>query len=60
MQMNVTKQGKRNVALRFILSKVDKDKISAWNQDLIRLLHIFNVRSLGAVGDPQTQYPLSD
>ena len=54
MQKNVTKQGKRNVALRFILSKVDKDKISAWNQDLIRLLHIFNVRSLGTVGGPRT------
>ena len=44
MQRNVNKQGKRNVALRFILVKADKDKIAAWNQDLVRVLHVFNVR----------------
>ena len=31
MQKNLVKQGKRNVFVRFILSKVDKDKIAAWN-----------------------------
>jgi hypothetical protein len=46
MQRKVDKQGKRNAAIRFILVKVDKDKIAAWNQDLVRVLHVFNVRSL--------------
>ena len=54
MQRSVDKRGKRNVVLRFMLSKVDKDKIAAWNQDLTRLLHIFNVRSIGSVGNPRT------
>ena len=43
------KQGKRNAASRFILAKRDKDKIAAWKQDLIRLLHVFNVRSICSV-----------
>ena len=46
MQRRVNKQGKRNVVFRFILAKSDKDKIAAWNQDLVRILHVFNVRSL--------------
>ena len=44
MQRNVTKRGKRNVALRFVLAKGDKDKIAGWNQDLFRVLLVFNVR----------------
>ena len=48
MQKNVNKQGKRNVVVRFILSKVDKERIAAWNQDLVRVLHVFNVRSIGS------------
>ena len=47
MQRNVNKQGKRNAVVRFILAKADKDKIAAWNQDLVRVLHVFNVRSIG-------------
>jgi hypothetical protein len=54
MQRNVDKQGKRNGFMRFILAKGDKDKIAAWNQELFRLLHVFNVRSIGSVGDPRT------
>ena len=49
MQRNVNKQGKRNPVSRFILAKGDKDKIAAWDQDLIRILHTFNVRSIGPV-----------
>ena len=51
MRINVAKQGKRNIFVRFILSKVDKDKIIAWNQELFRLLHVFNVRSINYAGD---------
>ena len=49
MQKNVNKQGKRNVVIRFMLAKGDKDKIAGWNQDLFRVLHVFNVRSVGSV-----------
>ena len=49
IQKRVTKRGKRSAALRFILSKDDKDKIAVWKQDLVRVLHVFNVRSTGSV-----------
>jgi hypothetical protein len=54
MQRNVEKQGKRNGFIRFILAKGDKDKIAAWNQELFRLLHVFNVSSIGSIDDPRT------
>jgi hypothetical protein len=54
MQRRVDKQGKRSVAFRFILAKGDKDRIAAWNQDLVRILHVFNVRSIGFVWNPRT------
>jgi hypothetical protein len=46
----VVKQGKRNAVYRFILAKGDKEKIASWKQDLIRLLHVFNVRSTNWLG----------
>jgi hypothetical protein len=54
MQRNVDKQGKRNAVSRFISAKGDKEKIAAWNQDLVRVLHVFNVRSIDPVGNPRT------
>ena len=54
IQRNVNERGKRSRVLRFILAKSDKDKIVAWNQDLVRVLHVFNVRSIGSVGNPRT------
>jgi hypothetical protein len=47
IQGKVFKQGKRNGLHRFIVAKGDKDKIVAWKQDLVRVLHVFNVRSIG-------------
>jgi hypothetical protein len=44
MQRKVDKRGKRNVVFRFLLAKGDKDEIAAWNQELVRVLHVFNVR----------------
>ena len=44
MQRKVNKRGKRSAFLRFILTKGDKDEIAAWNRDLVRILHVFNVR----------------
>ena len=46
IRKNVDKQGKRNVAIRFILAKTNKDKIAAWKQDLLRILQIFTVRHM--------------
>jgi hypothetical protein len=49
IQGKVVKQGKRNALHRFILSKTDKDKIAAWKQDFMRVLHVFNVRAIDYV-----------
>jgi hypothetical protein len=49
IQGKVVKQGKRNALYRFVLSKTDKDKIAAWKQDFMRVLHVFNVRVIGSV-----------
>jgi hypothetical protein len=46
----VVKQGKRHAVYRFILAKGDKEKIVSWKQDLVRVLHVFNVRSNGLMG----------
>jgi hypothetical protein len=54
IQRKVVKQGKRNTVVRFILAKGDKDKIAAWKQDLVRVLHVFNVRSIYPVGHLNT------
>ena len=43
---------------RFILAKSDKDKIAAWKQDLIRVLHVFNVRLIHPLIHLRTQQPL--
>jgi hypothetical protein len=53
MQRKVDKQGKRNSVIRFIVAKGDKDNITAWNQELVRILHVFNVRSISSVENPR-------
>jgi hypothetical protein len=62
IQGKVVKQGKRNALYRFVVSKTDKDKIAGWKQDFIRVLHVFNVRSVGSVGHSLASLaaPLSD
>jgi hypothetical protein len=50
IQGKVVKQRKRNALYRFVVSKTDKDKIAGWKEDFIRVLHVFNVRSVGSVG----------
>jgi hypothetical protein len=50
IQRKVVKQGKRNAVSRLIRSKVDKDKIAGWKQDLLRVLQVFNVCSTDSVG----------
>ena len=51
MQRDVDKQGKRSTVLQFTPGKVDQDKIAGWNQDLARLLHVFEVHFIGSVGN---------
>jgi hypothetical protein len=43
------KQGKRNVISRHLHARDDKEKIAAWKLDLMRILDIFNVRSIASV-----------
>jgi hypothetical protein len=45
--MKVVKNSKRNPVSRLFRAKNDEDAIAAWRQDLNRILHIFNVRSVG-------------
>ena len=49
IQRKVVKQGKRNAMYRSILAKGDKEKIATWKQDLVRVLHVFNVCSIGLI-----------
>jgi hypothetical protein len=49
MQRKVDRRGKRSAVIRLILTKGDKDEITAWNQELFRILHVFNVRSIGTL-----------
>lgn len=48
IQKKVTKLGKRNAASRIIHAKSDKTMIATWKQDLIRVLQVFNVSSVGS------------
>ena len=54
IQVKIVKQGKRSAIYRFVLSKSNKDKIAVWKQDLVRVLHVFNVRLIPSVGYSQT------
>lgn len=54
IERRVVKQGKRNAVSRLVYSMSDKSNIAAWNQDLIRVLHVFNVSLIGSVGDSLT------
>lgn len=44
--MNIVKLGKRGVIHRLFHAKQDKDTIAAWEAELNRILHVFNVRSI--------------
>jgi hypothetical protein len=43
------KQRKRNAVSRHLHAKNDKERIAAWRSDLIKILHVFNVRSIPSV-----------
>ena len=43
----VGKKGERNVRSRLFRSKDNEGSIAGWRQDLVRILQIFQVRSVG-------------
>ena len=43
----VGKKGKRNMRSRLFYGKDNEDVIIGWKQDLVRILQIFQVRSVG-------------
>ena len=45
MQRKIVEQGNRNAASRLFHAKSEKDTITAWKQDLMRVLQVFNVCS---------------
>ena len=47
--MNIMKQRKRNVISRLVRAKNNKEKITGWKSDLIRILQVFNVRCIVSV-----------
>ena len=49
IQRKVKNDGKRNVISRHFHARNDKEKIAGWKSDLNRILHVFNVRSIGSV-----------
>jgi hypothetical protein len=59
IQKKVIKRGKRSAVYRFILAKGDKEKIASWKQDLVRVLHDFNVRFFDLLGLSELRCPLS-
>ena len=50
IQRDVIKQGKQNVAYRALRAKANKDMIASWKKQLLWVLNVFNVRSIGSVG----------
>ena len=56
IQKRVVKQGKQNVISRHLHAKNDKEKIAAWRLDLVRILHVFNVRSIAPAWHSLTLY----
>lgn len=46
IERKVMKEGKRNVVVRHLHAKYNKEKITAWRLDLVKILNIFNVRSV--------------
>ena len=49
IQTRIVERGKRNVILRYLYARNDREKIAAWSSDLIRVLHVFNVRYTASV-----------
>ena len=49
IQKNIVRQSKRHAISRAFHAKNDKEAIAAWELDLNKILHVFNVRSSTSV-----------
>jgi len=47
VQGNIIEKGGRSLSSRLAHTKNDKEVIAAWRSELNRILHVFNVRSIG-------------
>ena len=54
IQRNIVEKGKRHWVSGILGARGDKDAIAAWKQELVMILDVFNVRSLGSVGNSLT------
>lgn len=53
IQTGIVRLGKRNAAARFMYARDDQSKLATWKYDLVRVLHVLNVRSVES-----PRYPL--
>lgn len=49
IQRNVIEKSGRNLFSRIVYATDDKEVMAGWRSDLNRILHVFNVRSVGSV-----------
>lgn len=49
IQKRVEEKGKQTRVFGFLSAKGDNDAIAAWRQELVDVLRVFNVRSVGSV-----------
>ena len=49
IQAKIIKKGKRNAVSRLLHAKNDKEMITVWTSDIIKILLVFNVRSIVVV-----------
>jgi len=54
IQRKVIKQGGNNPVSRLLRAKNDKEMITAWKLDLNKVIHVFNVCSVGFAPLPLT------
>lgn len=55
IQGRVVEKSERNWASRLLNTKSDKDAVAAWRQELVGVLHVFNVRSISSIWHSLTE-----
>ena len=48
IQGNITEKSGQSMISRLIHAKNNKEAVAGWRSDLNRILHVFNVRSVGS------------
>jgi len=57
IQGNIVEKGGRSLSSRLAHTKNDKEVIATWRSELDRILHVFNVRSVGSDRQSLTTTP---